>query len=468
MRIISYILIFVIAFALSAEDLLAYGRAYNMGRLQTVSTNGPFDVMRNPAVLATQEANNVFGVGIACGTYSSYDTLSSIDTDLNMTELDPSRPIDQISTDGSIDTSFTKTLSLTGAMAYSKKITENLCAGLAVGQLVENEEMDIKIVQSIIFSGTTLPTLSPYTYTVNSTRYQKQKNYSSTTNCMPSFGYRISRHNSIGLHINMEYIYKIKEEKSTVYGEEVSTTNPDPPIVTEERTDLTKESKSKSISATIGLGYLLKTDDQEIGLLISSGKFSFIKNIYKDKSQDYDISESTPYKGDYVENTGITAGYYRRITSFLGIALEAGYNLPREYKETVFILEEGTDIYEEEEKSVNREHMYKLSGGIEINLSQHMKLGVGGTFYTFQGIEKLEKSSSDEESTMKIDIYIGTSGIDHRISENSKLTIYTEFQYFENEMKMKSTSKTENYKVEFSNDIKTTQFNLGISFAQFF
>ncbi len=473
MRLLLIIFTSIAIITLSANELFAYGKAYISGRLQTVSTDGLFDVIRNPAILTTQKEDNSFGVGLLREAFNSYDIMSSIDTDASFP--DPIGPIivDNVYSDQSIDIDISKTLSINGALAYTRKISDNLFMGLAVSEMSEREERNIRFETSAIINGTI--STNPLVMNISSVNNTIQEVSSNKTNFYSSFGYKIIKNLSAGLQANFEYIYDKSIEDSENF--EVRNTyinnNPLPTEFSEYYNY--SEQITKTISATIGLGFLYNTKEQDIGLVVSSGKYSFIKQKYNHRSEDmtnytleYDISDSTPYKGVYVENAGITAGYRRQVTSFFGIALEAGCGLPRKYKETFLKADESREAYYEEEKTIEKKVMYRCNGGFEFNMNKNMTIGIGGVYYNFKLEEEVERDNTTEVTDIDVDVFIGTFGVDHRITKNSKITISTEFQRFKYDIGMRSSNVIQNYKMELSEKNKVNQFNMGLAFALYF
>ena len=197
----------------------------------------------------------------------------------------------------------------------------------------------------------------------------------------------------------------------------------------------------------------------------------------------YDMSSSKSKKGKYIEGAGITAGYYRRITSLLGIAFEAGYILPCKYKDnTLSAIDRETndnngvtevaivEQYAEQKNSYNKKPVFFFTGGVELNPVNDLTIALGG------GYQLVTKDEVEEEviteykyeiakSKQVISGYIGTLGIIKKIFSNSRIVLY--FQMINFKFDSEGTRQDGN-SMEIDQQFTSTQFHTGIAYTQYF
>ncbi len=463
---ILYLILIIIPMITTSFNLYAQGMAASMGGLTVVASDGPFDARRNPAILTIQKDYNSFGIAFSSDTYNSAVSHSAGEFDVEIPETPETPMIEFIIRDTVLKNNFSRVSSITGGFAYTRKITENIFAGLAVIEETERSK------HTSAFSNTIdIPSFSIYDQ-IQSTASEERENNSKTT-CSLSVGYKVLSFLSIGFQIIGDYSYMLKKSKTREY----------------EGLDHRKNKSSKtctqSVIPMIGLGAIFKKGMHEAGLMVTSGKYSWQKIEYYDNAQyfnrrdedpeDWDIRSRKEKKGKYIEGPGIIAGYHSSITSFFGVALEVGIILPLEYTEHNQIVNDSQAIYIDQENTRNMKLAYMVNGGFVVNPVNDFKIAFGAGYRMMLDAETKQKSEygdaiSRGKSKENIKAYFGTIGIENKVLQKSKIVInFTAVQLkFDNKGSSTSISPNMTNDIEMEMDLEGFQLYSAISYIQNF
>lgn len=463
MRSLSVILLALSVCALFTADLKAVGLATSMGQLQTVSTDGAFDVLRNPATLANQKKENSIGLGIMNLFYNSYDISNSVDTNVDMefTGGDLEMDLNETDFDMAFDYEISMPCSLTGSAAYSRRITDNLTIGAAISETYEKETIKNNMTTSIFLSGTVT---SPFSGTMEMTSAshgrEEEEHNTYITSFTPAGAFMITDKLSGGLQFSIENKYQKSKHDDNSEAEEVPCFNSscDPADIVTSEENSSSENITQSYKAGLGTGLYYKSETRELGIIMTFGEYSWEKNSYESKyfndstddedDENYSIDDSLKYKGNYTEGPSFFAGYYQRLNSILAIAIEAGIAIPVEYNYTT--LSDNGGEYIEEDVTFQKKLYYTAAAGLEFDITGSLKIGTGFRYIKMNETEKSESrtanSSSTSEEDNKFDIYSGTLGVVYNYEDTLSFTLFSALYYI---------------KIDGTSNIKTNESDTG-------
>lgn len=444
--------------ALFAQELNTQGVASSMGKITTVASDGPYDVLRNPSIMTTQKQDNGAVVGISRDAFSSFDASVDGDFDFEGTGM----TISGIETEAT----FKRPLYLNGSIAYSRKITDTLFAGIAAKY--NREEMNTK-------RGTTITIPASEQIPTGAQMYEAGSENETTDICgvTLSAAYKLLKNISLGIQINVEYekIERKEENRSYTFGGEARSTT---------------GTNSETLSPVIALGFLYRDGFQEAGALITSGKYSWQKIEYEYSHRDidntfknYELDDAKLKKGKYVESPAIAAGYFIQFNSLIGAAVEAGVMLPLEYKEHSLSVLENERDYVEAEVTVKKKFTYMAKGGIKLDPVKDFTIALGGGYMLVINEENNEKVDAGylqgrNNTDMKFNGYIGTLGMINKIMENSSIIFSIDMLYldldFTGEGKEEKNYPDDEsvFKMKMGQDVKGLQINAGLAYMQYF
>ncbi len=436
------------------------GMASSMGRITTVSTDGPFDVLRNPAILTAQKENNAAAAGISREAYNNFD--SSINADVTLLGQN------NISLTGiSFSSDFAREFYMNCGIAYSRRFTDNFSAGIAASGTAETMKnknttrMDVSI------------TTPGYTADLRRYSYAEETERNKTAYAAISAGYKFLSNLSAGIQIKAEYQ---RSEKSST--EETFAPN-------ESSTVKTKKS-DETASPVIGLGLHYRDSLQEAGLLLTSGRYLWERTADKtyyhdelDSSNNYDLKNNKLKDPKYTEGPGIIAGYYIQLNPLIGLALEAGCVFPRTYKKhTLMYLSEEKNYYDAETEVENK-FAFMVNGGIKLNPYKDITAALGGGYRIISDEATaseifLSHQTSKEKSDVKFTGYLVTLGLENKILQASKLVISMDLIIVRiSSSGMNRTDKSypndsSSMEMEMEQKINGLFFNTGIAYVQYF
>ncbi|MDY6934395.1 MAG: hypothetical protein SVZ03_09265 [Spirochaetota bacterium] len=429
-RLLTYFFIYLIILHLTTDLALASGKATSMGLLTSIASDGPFDVVRNPALLTLQKKNNSTGI------FSSFT---------------------------SHHTSYSSTLN--NIYSYNSYMSSNEIIDF---QMYNNfgkpdlYSMNIQLAYTAVigksFFGLSLTGIESEIYTSSKRRYMSvsnvtmtEQNSLNTTSAQelvhaiekikglaPSFisavGYNITKKNSIGFQLSLGYLQKEME----IITNSISITESNEYY---EETKIQKD--TYAYSAEMGFGYLYKESGTHVGILLRSGDFTLKREEMEfSKSSTYSIyPDSSPfgksdysYIGRYTKGAALSAGCYKRINPLFAIAIEGTLKFENVYNDkglefsdiyTPSIVNASSYITEESYYQKTKNSIF-IKGGVEFNPISRLAflLGMGYTSYNNERYRNDNTYYTDETlSDSQTDYYLFTSGIDFRLSSNLKLNL---------------------------------------------
>jgi hypothetical protein len=355
--------------------------AFSLAGVQTVATDFALDVIRNPALLATQKENNSLGLLFLATPYNAH----YYDNDSYLTSIIASvRASDQMYRTGSI------------CFSYSRKIP-----GGAVGFAIDTQKS--YQAEYYRYKKTYLST-----DTINTNYAVLKCKYDTISPCfVVSYGSVISGNHSIGMQIKIEY----------------SLTHDDSSYTSAFATGLDQRhhsiKKIEGISPEVSAGYVYRDDVSQAGIMLRSGRFNWQKsNIYYThagfpSSQFFSGSISDPLRMRYDKSFSIVAGGYRKMAQYIAVALEGEYQVPASFGEKNLRYDVFTGFYGIKVNSaVNNKGLYCLRGGFEILPSGPATISLGASIST----TSQKKSARFLQETKTTDEYAGSLGIDFKLT----------------------------------------------------
>lgn len=455
------------------------GIASSMGKLSTVSSDGPFDVLRNPATLTTQKEDNAGVISISREAYSNFN--SSADASVGISDKtiylsgypDPCLTKTTVR-DISFSSDMSRELSMNGGIAYSRRITDNLSAGIAANgatETMKNKNTLDMYMHTVITD--TITNMDIYTADDQMYSDTEETEKNQTANLAFAVAYKFLNKYSAGIQTKVQYF---KNEK---------TSNEESFSRHEASIKKTKD-YNEIISPIIGLGFLYKDNAQEAGLLITSGRYMWERkdNELKyydtiDPSNDYELNNSKLKKGKYIEGPGIIAGYYLQLIPLIGLAAEAGFILPLKYKEHILKDLSEERNYFEAESNVEKKFTFMINGGIKLNPYKDLTVALGGGYRLITNEStrtefSITHQKSNDENDIKFTGYLGTLGIENKVFAGSKIIISMDMIYFKISYKGKGiTEKTypnDSISMDMEMEQRTGGFfiNTGVAYVQYF
>ncbi len=438
MRLLCVILLAVSVCAFPAPDLNAAMLARSMGFLETVSTDGTFDVTRNPATLINQTGQNSIAFGLEDQLYNSYDMSQTAEIDFNIDSTSSDLQIDDLEYNQSFDPEMELPYSFTGALAYSGKISDDVFAGAALSYGYEKEIYKNKMRNEMTMTGLLIDYSEDFVMNSSGKSATEETSYNTAWGFTPSLAYRITDFISIGLKAEVGYeTDEMKGEDDSINEEAFcvdSSCDPADASTTQERTDY--ETLSKTTIASMGIGGYYRTAEMEFGLLLSPGTYTWDKTSYKQKNNkdstddeedsSYDIKKNITYQRNYTEGPSIAAGYLMRLGSYFAFAVEAAYVIPVKYDYKSAEAEEGQ--YLDRKNEVEKKYTYWASAGVEIDYSDSFKIGIGCRYTTGKetGDEKISETGYSSKTTTeeKYNIISGIIGFNYFYSPFLSFSVF--------------------------------------------
>jgi hypothetical protein len=384
---------FLIA-ALMLAGASAGASAFSVIKIQTVSTDDSLDVIRNPALLASQKATNSLGVLIFTTPYHAhnlearayqYSMVASARADLYRFRTGGAR------------------------VSYSGKMP-----GGAIGFAIDTEGSCPTEYYRYknIFTGTD-------NININSALLKGSRSTVSP-DFIFSFGKTIGGNNAIGLKLALGY----------------SLLTDDFSFASATSDGLSQRhhagKKIEGFSSEASLGYEYRDDASQAGIMLRSGKLKLdTTKIYYTHAE---FKPSLFFAGSltdqrqfrYDEAFSIVAGGYRRLGQFIAAALEGEYRVPLSMGEKKLRYDAFTGFYGIRVNSaVSYKGLYGLRGGIQILPQGPVTISAGASVTTTgrtKNARYIRESKTSEE-------YKGALGIDFKFTEKVRLSIGTELAY---------------------------------------
>lgn len=406
-----FIIQLIVLFSLSGS-LLALGRGMAMGGMTSVVSDGPFDAVKNPALLSLQADNDALGIVLK---YQNY------------LESDISTEIYFAGVDADVDSEKLEDKSLGCFLAYSIKLGKPVIA-FAVTDSGDG--------QYYLREGKTTFTVISGIDQYKSKIVENVEEYNPVFHS--SIGFNISDKSSIGFSISVRYSRKEDVETKRNFFNASETALVD------------QKSTTNILSYTVGTGYLYREEGTQIGLLFYIGEFSWRKQELSYSFQDRDFplpdpvdessrdSDSYSSSGKYTEGMRFVAGGYHRLNTFLAIALEGEFRIGNSFSQTELTLyeDESNDVYKivEERNRVTNKNTVFLKGGAEINPISSISLMFGFAYTDIMG--RIGGGDGDGFLSNRYDLFLFTGGVNYQYNKNLSLFFGTLFIYIDAESDM--------------------------------
>ena len=423
---------FILIVILPSSPLEAMGLTQAMGGLLSVIPDGPFDAERNPALLSQQD--KIAGAGIRM----TYQLKEYEKSDINFSITSPIIIVtnsDFLFYDPDI-------FFLQGEAAlYHRR--ENLSWALMVSQSRNTRD------EYSIMSITALP--GP----VNNKGYTEKETLERKSRGSGVIAYTLLPGLSIGAQIQVKYDYERESE---------ITKNYEATILTSRKW---KEARKDSCDLSFVSGLYYVSGVNQIGLILSSGDYSFQKKRYSERNSDlttpannYDIEASIGWEGQFTGGTAALIGGGIALTGRIIIAGEAGLLFPFKYAEPVLMVD-GPDYIETDVE--NKAGIgYIFSSGIKIDATDGVAFACGVLFRRLS----IESESGASSSEYSINQFGFRGGIERRISYGGYVALIVSIEYLIFDASMSDQATTMNF--DFQVDRSILLMTAGISYIHLF
>lgn len=405
------------------SSVYAAMKAQSMGQIYSVMPEGPFDSSRNPALLAFQKESNAIGIFLKGMVFSHADDTGTFEYyESNGSEWEYGEG------DLSGDTDRKE---FSGMLAYSVKVGKSVIGfSLSENDDSQYNSTDTELMLSGIFSNSQGGSESMEFIIPN-----EEESYNPAI--FTSIGIPLSNTSSFGIQFKLGYTRKveIEEEEEEGYFNEL-------------------EYETQEFSGSLGVGYLLKKKDNQLGIGINFGEYSVIKSNYSytftdtdDKSGSFsddstEVSGDHTAKGKYTKGIKIVAGGYKRVSSSVALAFEGEYH----FRNVVSGKKLNDEHYEEGtgddsvaiikgQETVTSEDVIVIRGGIEINQSSSLSY-MGGLAYTRMSAMSVLETESElttditiEEVDATVDIFLLSLGTEYKVSSNMSVNLTSLINY---------------------------------------
>ncbi|MBN2402345.1 MAG: hypothetical protein JXN64_08080 [Spirochaetes bacterium] len=419
MKIQNYFYSCILFFFITTVSSFALGKAASMGNLQTVVPSGPFDTARNPALLAPQTQANSTGLFYTYIMHLPKENFTETNQHLN----DPTVPFE-----GGLDSDTKqKDPEIYGMNGHIANTTKS--ANYTIGFEITDNGNDQYLVTKNETSAERLGTDG-----ANGTMvYNKSNEKVTLTEINPalisSLGFSMSNTTFFGLQLILGYSNRNEERKSHVEnfagpGTGIGDLPANIPEFYEKR-----EKEEQKISGEFGFGYLYKKNGQQFGFLLKTGELSWIEKKLTNCRDNVFPSVNT-LKADskiksnakYTSGPAITAGAYKKISTYFALAFESGMEFENSYIDKDLEYNEKNNTVEEQKNSNNIKNIYSLKAGLEINPSNNLAVMMGFGYMTgvFSTSQYKEKDTFSRQLTGEMDIRYGIStfGIQYILNKN--------------------------------------------------
>jgi hypothetical protein len=457
MRIVTSIIFFIILISVCISSSFALGKAASMGNLQSIVPSGPFDAARNPALLPSQTSQN--STGLFCTYIMHFLPKNSDSSEQHLNQ--PAVPYNN-SIDSDMKSEDPKIYGININAANSTK-SGNFAIGFALTDNGNNQYQVTKEKITNHISGID---------TANGTEiYRNSKEDTKTTEINPalvtSLGFRLSKVSTIGFQLITGFSKKIEDKEADIE-DYIGPAGPAIiPTFKEKR-----EKEINKISGELGFGYLYNNEDQQIGLLVRTGEFSWFEKKLKVRTDmilpspgTQTASSDLKMNGKYTSGPGIVAGAYNRISSFFAIALETGVDLENSYKEKDLDLKKNPDYTIIEQDSIVKiGNIYTFKAGFELNLLNNFIFSFGSGYLTGSFNNYQNKDTADFErrfkAEMDIQYWISTAGIQYSISKNITFDIISAVIVYKRSLNI--LMREEDDATNYHSEIRSEQISKGM------
>ncbi len=372
-----------------------------MGRLTSVYPYGAQDVIRNPALIVFQRQDNTMGLLL--------DYQSNID-----------KSIHDINTDAIVGQHL-DSKSGSGGLSYIRK-NDIFALGFDVNASYGHARQSMQFYAN----RNTLNTLGQGTAIT----------YSESALFSLSAGVMLDSSSSLGIQIFTGYSNSEMTSKRNTY-----LSPPFPPFFDDVREfDRTIQ---EQVTISPAIGYLVKIEKSEIGLMFTAGRFVWEKNRARELRFDtmllgprVSANGELPFYARYDISPGLIAGSFSKLCDFINAGMELQITFPLGYK-TQF-LEPLGDLYPftffvknsklKLENKISNRPFLALRGGFEFIASPNIVFSLGGGIgliniksRTRGGI--VTPTLRDDQLYQKIMSLYGTAGVDFIVGMRHTITV---------------------------------------------
>jgi len=368
-----------------------------MGNLQTVSTDGPFDAIRNPAAMAfggTSAGINFF--------FSPWSGDKTEETVKNISIIQAGTPLTIDSTQ--YDPSLDKKTVMTQVFATTISLGDMFTLGLGVSSSFKDQENSI--IQS-------------FTVPVSATKGMEVNSRSKDTvyDTYFSLGVQLTKTISMGYSLNFSIGNEENDAESTGFTKiGAAATIYDTPSYS--------YNSIGNISGEISAYFLHKTGAHQTGVNLYSGTYSWIDYSADGGGTSFD----TDFAGSYSKGASLMAGHYWSFSPLIAAAFEAGISIP--VKSTPYSYNNTAIPYSN--KQIKLEGMTILASvGVEINPLKKLTTGFGLTYINTRGGNRSITSGSgyleDSTTNYQVNAVNTTAGVTYEIFAGMEVNFMTNF-----------------------------------------
>jgi hypothetical protein len=408
---------FCVIFFLSTANSFALGQAASMGNLQTVLPSGPFDTARNPALLTAQTQTNSTGVFFDYVSHTTKENSARAGSHQEWYS-DPGNALlttNNTSNELRIEDPEIKAYNIN--IANSTKFRSSAIGFAFVNNGNDQYSVEDSKISSIISGTINYPSVN---------FYKESNEKSEKTELNPAFitsiGFNISNTSSAGFQLLAKYSDSTEKKE---YYEHMTL-----PSTYEKKEKITKE--INALSGEIGFGYFFRADNSEIGLLIRSGEFSWIKkSLSADTNristvENLRADKSITLNGKYTSGPSIAVGSYKRFNSFFALGLESKFTVQNSFTNKELELNDkqsGPTSVKIKKGTNTTKNSVLFNGGIQFNLSESLSFNTGIGYLKVA----VENSGGDDNGSHReennIEYSLLTVGFDYVLSKNVEITL---------------------------------------------
>jgi hypothetical protein len=394
MKIIRIFLLAVICIASTAVISNAQIKGSTMGLLQTVGSDGVFDVSRNPALLTQYNSNIMLGAFISGLPY--YDYKTSVESSDNDVAVDFKKP---------------SILNIGGNISYAMRI-----GGYIIGIAISNADKDLymkKKSETIISLG-------------SNTRQVTDNLEETDPSIYLSMAIPVSKSSAIGLQLLTQYSYINTSSKADLHYSQYFTAD--------------IKSVSHSISSELALGYHYKADNTQIGIYVKSGKSVFEKESIDSKCINQSVADGTsvnegnghPFRWMYQGPFSLNTGLYQRFNTFFALAMEFTYDMDNSYKRETFEFNDQYPFSDIRKKiNISSRNSIFIKGGMELNPINMFAITLG-TGYSYREINiKSDSSLNTVRQKISNNLFLFTFGLHYSFTDKGVISLISIVTYQE-------------------------------------
>jgi|GEM_PF-2707415 len=415
---------------------LARGTATMMGNLQTVSTDGPFDAIRNPAAMA-------FG-GTSAGINFFFSPWSGASNDVKLKSI-------SVIIGGETPTSLTaqskssldKKTVMNQEFATVIRMSDMFFLGIGVTAHSKNQENNIDQSTSGVF-----PVAGALTYSQNLEIRNSETAYST--------------HFSLGV--------KLTETISMGYALNVAITNNENNFSIYNFDSISGGSNSSgndsrgTISGEISAYFMHKTGTHQTGVNLNSGNYSWIDYSAESDGFSYD----TNFAGSYSSGASLVAGHYWRFSPLIAAAFEAGVAIPAKYTPYSY---NNTALSISIKQTELNGLTILTSMGIEINPLKKLTTSLGLTYINTRGGSRNISSGvgelTDSTTNYTVNVIKTTAGAQYTIFAGMEVNFTASLVWLGTSVEQETLqSSPDFFFYTIATDSNTVQLDFSVSFVK--